>query len=45
MEAAWKDARFGVEQVKPDFISATQSQYGWNAYADGYYFNVVRSCR
>ncbi len=43
LEAAWKDARFAVEQVKPDLISATQSQYAWNAYADGYYFNVARS--
>jgi hypothetical protein len=31
LEAAWKDARFGVEQVRPDLISATQSQYAWNA--------------
>ena len=43
MEAAWKDARAGVEQVNPDFLSVTQSQYAWNAYTDGYYFNVVRS--
>ena len=43
LEAAWKDARFGVEQVRPDFLSATQSQYAWNAYADGYYFNAARS--
>jgi hypothetical protein len=42
MEAAWKDARFGVDQVKPEFISVTQSQYAWNGYTDGYYFNVVR---
>jgi len=25
-----------------DFISATQSQYGFSAFADGYYFNVAR---
>ena len=43
LEAAWKDARFAVEQVRPDLISATQSQYAWNAYADGYYFNAARS--
>jgi hypothetical protein len=43
LEAAWKDARFGVGQVRPDLISATQSQYAWNAYADGYYFNAARS--
>ncbi len=43
MESAWKEARAGVEKVNPNFLSATQSQYGWTAYADGYYFNVVRS--
>ena len=43
LEAAWKDARFAVEQVRPDLVSATQSQYAWNAYADGYYFNAARS--
>ncbi len=43
MESAWKEARAGVEKVNPNYISATQSQYGWSAYADGYYFNVVRS--
>ena len=42
LEAAWKDARFAVDQVKPELISATQSQYAWNGYTDGYYFNVVR---
>ena len=29
--------------VRPDFLSVTQSQYGWSAFTDGYYFNVVRS--
>ena len=43
MEAAWKHSRFGVEQVRPDYLSATQSVYGWLAFSDGYYFNVVRS--
>ncbi|OPZ26664.1 MAG: hypothetical protein BWZ02_01932 [Lentisphaerae bacterium ADurb.BinA184] len=43
MDAAWKDARFGVETVAPALISCTQSVYGFTAYADGYYFNVVRS--
>jgi len=43
MDAAWKDAKFGVDQVDPNFISVTQSQYGWSAFTDGYYFNVVRS--
>src|SRR5262249_27841695 len=42
MDAAWKHASYGVSRVKPDMISATQSVYGWNAFTDGYYFNVVR---
>jgi hypothetical protein len=29
--------------VRPDYLSVTQSQYGWTAFTDGYYFNVVRS--
>ena len=43
MDAAWKDAQFGVSTVQPSFLSVTQSQYGFSAYTDGYYFNVVRS--
>lgn len=43
MNAAWKEAQFGVSQVRPDFMSLTQSQYGFSAFTDGYYFNVVRS--
>jgi hypothetical protein len=43
MDGAWKLARFATEYVRPDYITATQSQYGWSAYADGYYFNVARS--
>lgn len=43
MDAAWKEAQFGVSQVRPDFLSLTQSQYGWPAFTDGYHFNVVRS--
>ncbi|MGH7225700.1 MAG: hypothetical protein ACRELF_20980, partial [Gemmataceae bacterium] len=43
MDAAWKDAKFGVRSVRPDYITATQSQYGYSAFTDGYYFNVVRS--
>jgi hypothetical protein len=42
MDAAWKHSQFGVNAVRPDFISATQSQYGWTAFTDGYYFNVAR---
>ena len=43
VDAAWREAAFGVSWVRPDYISSNQSQYGWYAYADGYYFNVVRS--
>jgi len=43
MDAAWQYAKFGVDAVNPNFISTTQSVYGWTAYSDGYYFNVVRS--
>src|SRR5207249_58898 len=42
MDAAWKEAQFGVSRVRPDFLSLTQSQYGWAAFTDGYYFNVAR---
>ncbi len=43
MDAAWNEAQFGVSRVRPDFLSVTQSQYGWTAFTDGYYFNVARS--
>ena len=43
MEGAWKDARAGVEKVKATLVSANQSQYCWNAYTDGCYFNFARN--
>jgi len=43
MDAAWRESQHGVSRVRPDYLSVTQSQYGWTAYTDGYYFNVVRS--
>lgn len=43
LDAGWKYAQFGVQQVDPKLISVTQSAYGFSAYADGYYFNVARS--
>jgi hypothetical protein len=43
MEAFWRQARYGLEKMKPGFLSVTQSQYAWQALADGYYFNVARS--
>ncbi len=42
MDAAWKEAQFGVSYVRPDYLSVTQSQYGFSAFTDGYYFNVAR---
>jgi len=43
MDAAWKDAQSGVSAVSPNLMSVTQSQYGYMAFTDGYYFNVARS--
>ncbi len=43
LDAAWKEAQFGVSWVKPDMLSLNQSQYGFAAFTDGYYFNVTRS--
>jgi len=43
MDAAWQEAQFGISYVEPSFISVTQSQYGFSAFTDGYYFNVVRT--
>ncbi|MCM8803421.1 MAG: hypothetical protein NC827_09000, partial [Candidatus Omnitrophica bacterium] len=43
LDSAWKHAKYGVSYVNQDFISCNQSVYGWYAYADGYYFNVVKS--
>ncbi len=43
MDASWKDAQAGVSAVSPNLMSVTQSQYGYMAFTDGYYFNVARS--
>ncbi|OPZ28207.1 MAG: hypothetical protein BWZ02_01375 [Lentisphaerae bacterium ADurb.BinA184] len=43
MDAFWKASRHALERLKPGYLAVTQSQYGWTAYHDGYYFNVVRS--
>ena len=42
MEAAWQDAKFTVDYINPQLMSVTQSQYGWMAFSDGYYFNITR---
>ena len=43
VEAAWRHAAFAVREVRADFLPVNQSVYAFSAYADGYYFNVVRS--
>jgi len=43
MDAFWKASEDAISRMKPDFLAVTQSQYGWSAIFDGYYFNVVRS--
>lgn len=43
MDAFWKASRDSFERLKPGFLAVTQSQYGWTALYDGYYFNVARS--
>jgi hypothetical protein len=42
MEACWKEVSSGVRKVKPDWLTATQTMYGWDAFSDGYYFNIAR---
>ena len=43
MDAVWKTAQNAFGRLKPEYISVTQSQYGWYCFHDGYYFNVARS--
>ena len=43
MDAMWKASRQDLERLKPGYLAITQSQYGWTALHDGYYFNVARS--
>ena len=43
MEAFWRQSYWPMERMKPGFLAVTQSQYGWYALTDGYYFNVARS--
>ena len=43
MDAFWKSADEDLSRLKPGYIPVTQSQYGWTALYDGYYFNVARS--
>ena len=43
MDAFWKASYDALKKLKPGYLVATQSQYGWWALFDGYYFNVARS--
>ncbi len=43
MDAFWKASNDALRRLKPGYLVATQSQYGWWALFDGYYFNVARS--
>lgn len=42
MESAWRGADFSVRHINSRWLTATQSMYGWHAFGDGYYFNIVR---
>jgi len=43
MDAFWKSSEQIFSRFKPGYLAVTQSQYGWSALYDGYYFNVARS--
>ncbi len=43
MDAAWRQFQNAVQDVDPRLLTVTQSQYGWTAFTDGYYFNIARS--
>ncbi len=43
MDAFWKSSEQTISRMKPGYLAVTQSQYGWSALFDGYYFNVARS--
>ncbi len=42
MEGAWQLSANAVRRVRPDYITATQTVYGWASYVDGYYYNIAR---
>ncbi|MEI6518440.1 MAG: hypothetical protein WCO98_00105 [bacterium] len=43
MDMMWKASKNALDRMKPGYLSVTQTQYGWTAFHDGYYFNVARS--
>jgi hypothetical protein len=42
LEAAWRRACYSVKAVRPDYLPASQNQWAWHAFDEGYYFNVNR---
>jgi hypothetical protein len=42
LEAAWKLSGHAVQSVEPDFVPISQTQWAWQAFDAGYYFNVNR---
>lgn len=43
MDMMWKASKNALDRMKPGYLAVTQTQYGWSAFHDGYYFNVARS--
>jgi len=43
MDAAWQYSKYGIKQINENYMALTQSQYGWSAFSDGYYFNITRA--
>jgi hypothetical protein len=42
LESAWKIAAFNVSHARPDYATTSQTQWAWQAFDAGYYFNVNR---
>jgi hypothetical protein len=42
LEAAWRLSADAVRSAEPDFLPISQTQWSWQAFDAGYYFNVNR---
>jgi hypothetical protein len=42
LEAAWKLSCYSINAVRPDFLPISQTQWAWQDFDGGYYFNVNR---
>jgi hypothetical protein len=42
LEAAWKIAGDSVSRARPDYATTSQTQWAWQAFDAGYYWNVNR---